>query len=108
MALDVIKMGVAGEHNLDVGGLEAELGDAVLDYVVHFIHPGVDQNVPLRRRDEVRRDVRSTDVVDTADDSERLDGRAVRTAELLVPLPGELRGPLLCRGDARCDGQSTQ
>src|SRR5437867_10605992 len=107
MPFDVIEMGVAGEHDLDVGGLEAQLRDVVLDDVVHLVHAGVDQDMSLRRGDQVRGDVRCTDVVDVAYDPERLGRLAVQTAELLVPLPGVLRGSLLRRRDARGDDQST-
>ena len=48
VTFDVIEMRVAGEHDLDVGGLETKLRDAVLDDLMHLLHPGIDEDVSLQ------------------------------------------------------------
>ena len=109
MAFDVIEVRVAGQHDLDVGCLEAELCDAVLDDVVHRHHSRIDQDVALRGGDEIRSDVGSAYVVDVADDAERFDGLAIGAAKLLVPLLRKLDGlrPLLRRRDGRGQGKGS-
>ena len=95
---DVIEVRVARQHDFDLGHFEAELLDAPRDPVVHLVHAGVDQNVSLWCGDQIRGDVRRADVVNVADDAERVYWIAVRAAELLIPLARELRGALLLRG----------
>jgi hypothetical protein len=63
--------------------------DVAGDGVVHLGRPRVDQDVSLRRGDQIGRDVPRADVVDVADDPERRHRLAVGHAELRIPLARE-------------------
>jgi hypothetical protein len=53
MAGDVVGVGVAGEQDLDVGHLEAQRLHGFADQRNGLLKAAVDQNVALRRRDEI-------------------------------------------------------
>ena len=71
--------------------LEAKLLDVRSDDRRHLVRPGVDQDVPLRRGDQIRRDVLRAHVIDVADQAERLFGLAVRTVKLRALLRRQQR-----------------
>ena len=93
MAADVIEVRVAREHDLDVAQLEPELLDVRRDDRRHLGRAGVDEDVALRRDDQIRSDVLRADVVDVADQAKRLFRLAVRPMELR-PLLARQRGRL--------------
>ena len=111
----MIDMSVAIEQQLDVLEAEAELADAVADHRDRVDEPTVDHDMPFGRRDQVRGDVRSPDVIEIPDDAERRE-RAVHHPEgVLDPRFRESLGRLLqpgggvlCRGSGRrkSSGQS--
>ena len=73
-ARDMIVMTMRRGENLRVGDLEPELGGAGGDLLRGVAHPRVDQDVALRRDDEVGGQVVAADPVDVADDAERREG----------------------------------
>jgi hypothetical protein len=68
---DVIGMGVAGQQDLDVAHLEAERLDRRTNQRNGFLEAAVDQDVPVVRRDQIRRQRLRADVIHIADDSMR-------------------------------------
>ena len=75
-AAGVIDMRVGIEEILDVGDFEAELLDARLDLRRCLRHHRIDQDMALRRRDQIGSETVGADIVDIVDDLERL-GRLV-------------------------------
>ena len=82
----MIEVRMAVEQDLDVFDREAEVGDVLLDDWRGFGQAAIQQNRALRCLDKKRRDVGCADIVNVADDAERLDR--------LVPL-GALFGAVL-------------
>ncbi len=71
--LVVIAVGVADQDDLGVGVLEAELRDGLLDRRHILLEVGVDQDVALRRIDQVDGQIGRADVVKVAGDLEPRD-----------------------------------
>ncbi len=65
-ALDVIRMGMADENDLDVAELESELFHAGADQRYVLVPVRIDQNQTLRCRDQVFRSGLHANVVDIA------------------------------------------
>ena len=87
----VVEMRMRVEQLLDVGDLEAELLDVRLDLRVRLGQAGVDENMTLRRGDQERREARGADVVDVADDAERLGRFVPRDLQLVEQVAQGLR-----------------
>jgi len=66
---------VADEEDFDVAPVKAELLDAVADLWWRGLEVGVDEDVALRRGDEVGREVAAADVVKVVGDAEGREGR---------------------------------
>src|SRR5262249_57507821 len=67
---EVVEGGVRGCRDLRVARLEAKLFNAGFDLLCGVADARVDQNVPRRRRDEIRGQVVAADPVDVADHPE--------------------------------------
>ncbi len=63
-------MGMTGHHELDVLQLEPEGLDVRANHVVHLVDARVEENVSLRRDDEIGRQPLGAHVIDVADDAE--------------------------------------
>src|SRR5262249_10880979 len=74
-AAGVIEMRMAVQDVLDIGDLESKLGDAVLDHAGRLRERRVDEDQALRGLDDVDRDPVGTDIIDVADQLERLEWR---------------------------------
>ena len=67
----MVPVRVADEQDLDVAELESEFLDAGANQRDVGLEIAVDQDVPLRRRDQVVREPLAADVVEIAGDPER-------------------------------------
>src|ERR1044071_2825679 len=90
-AAGVIVVRVAAEDVLDVGDFESELLDVRANHRRGLFEAAVEEEVTLRRGDEIRRDVGRSDVIDIADDAERFD-RLVPGARRRFFLGADSRG----------------
>jgi hypothetical protein len=89
---DVIEVRMAREHDLDIPHPESELLDVCRDHRRHLRGPCVDQDVALRRGDEIGRNILCAHVVDVANQPERLLRLAVRTVKLGALFRRQRRG----------------
>ena len=74
-AAGVIEMRMRVEDDLDVGDLEAELRDVVLDHAGRLRQRRVHQDQALRRLDDIDGNAVGADIIDVADQLERLEWR---------------------------------
>ena len=70
----VIPVTVGGGENSHIAHRESELLDALLDRLRGVANTAVDEDVSLRRRDQIGREVVASDPVDVPDDFERWEG----------------------------------
>jgi len=75
----VIEVGMADQQDLDVAETESEALHILLDHRHGTLEIAIDQNVPLRSRDQERGQVLASDVIDVRNDLVRRKGsRPVR------------------------------
>src|SRR6185437_12064477 len=84
----VVKVCVADQENFDVAELEAEVLDARFDLRDGLLEVAVDQDQPVRRRDEVAGEGSGADVEEIPGDMERWKSFGPRR----IDLPGDGQG----------------
>ena len=72
-AAHVVYMCVAGEQNLDVFKAKSQFGSVLFDLGHRFLKSAVEQNVTLGRCNQIGGDVRSSDIMNIADNTERFE-----------------------------------
>ena len=72
-AAHVIEVRLGRQEHLDVLDLEAELADRALDERRRLGQPSVDEDMPRRCRDQIRRKLAGADVIDRTGDFEGLE-----------------------------------
>jgi len=97
----VVEVGVADEQDLHVAQMEAELGNTPLNKRRRHGEAGVDEDVALRRDDEVGGEVLAADVVEVVGDAEGRDGGGPLRVRGAVGLCArQLREQHHCKADA--------
>ena len=102
MTFDMVPMGMAGDHDLHITGIKAQLLDPVHNDVVHRRGAAIEQNQSVGSLDDVGRNADGADVIDVVDHAERFDRFAPLSAQ-------QIRDRALTGGNASIgDGQQKQ